>query len=290
MTETVTTVDGGLTVAALFNNCVACFDYVQLGRRLGPDYERCQLKVDIAQTRLSRWGKAVSINEDPRFATETPADVPMQHVYSILEEIQLRFGEAQKIAKRHARTAKPEDLSLRPVGDMQVSMLRLHQRLTTIVHQGQRQMSLKKKPLWAFYDGKQLDRFVDQISESLDDLEVTWPSEAGCRQLAEKEVEEVDNASALATIQDAAANIDRILAGAAKLKAEEVGGNQNHVGKIVVKDGARVRVGDEIGQNFVGCEGMTVHTNNSADVLEVDGPKSRVHIGSSYGGRSIFDD
>jgi hypothetical protein len=54
MAETFGTVAAVLSVAALFNNCVDCFEYVQLGRHFGQDYERCELKVDIAQTRLSR--------------------------------------------------------------------------------------------------------------------------------------------------------------------------------------------------------------------------------------------
>ena len=55
MAEIFGTVAGALRVAALFNNCcVDCFECVQLGRRFGRDYERCQLRVKIAQTRLSR--------------------------------------------------------------------------------------------------------------------------------------------------------------------------------------------------------------------------------------------
>lgn len=29
---------GALNVAALFNNCIDCFEFVQLGRRFGRDY------------------------------------------------------------------------------------------------------------------------------------------------------------------------------------------------------------------------------------------------------------
>lgn len=76
-----------MSVAALFNNCVDCFEYVQLGRHFGRDYERCRLKVDIAQIRLSWWGEAVVINKDPRFAIVLPTDIPTQQVQSILEEI-----------------------------------------------------------------------------------------------------------------------------------------------------------------------------------------------------------
>lgn len=71
MAEPFSIVAGALSVAALFNNCVDCFEYIQLGRSFGHDYERCQLRLDIAKTRLGRWGEAVKINDDPRFNSGT---------------------------------------------------------------------------------------------------------------------------------------------------------------------------------------------------------------------------
>lgn len=96
MAEIFGTVAGALSVAALFADCVDCFEYVQLGRHFGQDFERCRLKVDIAQTRLSRWGEAVAIHEDPRFATTTPADAPTRQVQSVLEEIDLLFNRSKR--------------------------------------------------------------------------------------------------------------------------------------------------------------------------------------------------
>lgn len=78
MAEVFSTVASALSVAALFNNCVDCFEYIQLGRHFGRDFERCQLKLDVAKTRLGRWGQAVAINGDPRFATASPDDSSAQ--------------------------------------------------------------------------------------------------------------------------------------------------------------------------------------------------------------------
>ncbi|KAK8036218.1 hypothetical protein PG993_008832 [Apiospora rasikravindrae] len=96
MTDIFGTVAGALSVAALFTDCVDCFEYVQLGRHFGQDFERCRLKLDIAQTRLSRWGEAVAIHEDPRFNTTEPADAPTRQVQSVLEEIDLLFQSIRK--------------------------------------------------------------------------------------------------------------------------------------------------------------------------------------------------
>lgn len=89
--EVFDTVASALSIAALFNNCVICFEYIQLGRHFGRDYERCQLQLDIAKTRLSRWGQAVAINENLRFDTNNPPDTSFRKAQVILEEINQLF-------------------------------------------------------------------------------------------------------------------------------------------------------------------------------------------------------
>lgn len=44
---------GALSIAALFNNAVECFEDVQLGRHFAADFQSCQLRLDTARLRLS---------------------------------------------------------------------------------------------------------------------------------------------------------------------------------------------------------------------------------------------
>lgn len=285
MAEVFGTVAAALSVAALFNNCVDCFEYVQLGRNFGRDYERCRLKLDIAQTRLSRWGLAVAINEDSRYVTALPADAPMRQLKSILEEIELLFQSVQKTSNRYALTAGPDDLVVGQDGDMQAIFQRLHGRLRETVRQRQKKTSLWKKASWALYDGKNFDRLIEQVTGFVDDLEKIWPVEAVRRQLVQLEVEEVNDEPALAAIQNAATHVDSILAEVAEHKAMVIA-SRNHAGKVDTQDDARVRVGNEVADN---SPGIADQTSNTADTVDARG-KSRVHIGTSYGGRGIFDD
>ena len=55
---------GLIALAGLFNNAVDCFEYVQLGRRFGADFQTSLLKLDNARLRLSRWGQAVGLSGD----------------------------------------------------------------------------------------------------------------------------------------------------------------------------------------------------------------------------------
>jgi hypothetical protein len=289
MAEVFGIVAGALSVAALFNNCVDCFEYIQLGRHFGRDYERCQLKLKIAQTRLSRWGKAVDINQDPRFATISPADASTLQVQSVLEEIGLLFQSVAKASKRYELSAKQEDLILYQDTDIRPVFQRVFGRLETVVRQRQKETSLMKKAAWALYDGKNFDKLVEQITGFIDDLENICPIESACRQLAQLEIAEVDDEPSLKAISDGATDIDLVLAEAAGQKAEGIA-MKIHVGTIGTQDTARVRVGNEYDENVLG-RGLVVtdQTITSVDIIDAKG-SSAVHIGNTYGGRGIFDD
>jgi hypothetical protein len=55
---------GAVSFAGLFTNCVDCFEYVQLGRSFGRDYQRALLRLDIVKLRLSRWTDAVNESQN----------------------------------------------------------------------------------------------------------------------------------------------------------------------------------------------------------------------------------
>ncbi|KAF2968452.1 hypothetical protein GQX73_g5073 [Xylaria multiplex] len=282
------TTASALSVAALFNNCVDCFGYIQLGRHFGRDYERCQLKVDIAKTRLSRWGEAVAINEDPRFATDNPQDVSSQQARAILEEIEQLFQTLQKASKRYTIGAKQEDLEHLRVEDMQPTARRLHNHLSAVVRRRQKRTSLAKKVAWALYDAKNFEKLV-KITEFVDDLEKLFPAKESVRHtLVEVEIEEVNDELSLSTLQKAAADSDGLLTQVVERKLEmQIG--KNHAKNIESEESARVRVGNEWAETALSHGlGSPGQSWNEADSITAKG-KSAVHIGNNFGGRGIFD-
>ncbi|KAK8036217.1 hypothetical protein PG993_008831 [Apiospora rasikravindrae] len=132
---------------------------------------------------------------------------------------------------------------------------------------------------------------IEQITGFVDDLEAIWPAEAPRRErLVQIEIEEVNDEEALETVQDAAAGLDSVLGEAAGRKAAVIA-ERNLTGQVGTQDQARVRIGNEFANNFSGSglAGFADQTSNSADTVDARGV-SRVHIGTSYGGRGIFDD
>src|SRR5688500_4984884 len=51
-----------ISLAGLFNNAVQCFEYVKLGQDFKLDFTTGQINLDLAQKRLSRWGKALGLD------------------------------------------------------------------------------------------------------------------------------------------------------------------------------------------------------------------------------------
>ncbi|KAI1281778.1 prion-inhibition and propagation-domain-containing protein [Xylaria sp. FL0933] len=292
--EAFSTVASALSVAALFNSCVNCFEYIQLGRHFGRDYERCQLKLDIAKTRLSRWGQAVAINEDPRFATDKPQDTSFQQVQAILEEIEQLFGTLQKASKRYAISAKPEDLEVLQTRDMQPVAQRLHNRLNVVVglrqKQRQKKTSFLKKAAWALYDAKNFEKLVEQITGFINDLETLFPVEDARRTLVEMEIEEIkEDESSLKFLQSAAEDADSILSEVVAERLEECG-SQNCTENIESEGGARVRIGNEWTEAALSSPNAVLAglIHNRTGAVTARG-SSAVHIGNSYGGRGVFD-
>ena len=61
MVEAFGIVTGAVGIAATFTACVDCFEYVQLGRYFGRDYQTNLLTLNCTRIRLTRWGQAVDI-------------------------------------------------------------------------------------------------------------------------------------------------------------------------------------------------------------------------------------
>lgn len=283
MAEPFGIVTGALSVTALFNNCVACFEFIQLGRQLGRDFQACQLRLDTARARLGRWGEAANVHTDPRFAMASAStDKSVQHVKDTLEEITELFEAAQKTSKRYELREAPDALVLFEADDMDPIGRRLHDRSMSLARRRQRGASLVKKTTWALYDGKQLEKLVSQITTLVDDLEKLFPVEAICRRLAEVEIEEIEDEPSLAALQEAARGVDDVLLGAVDQKLNEIAG-RNSARDIRAEERADVQVGHRY-TNAVLAQGIVVTDRaiNSAGNIAASGD-SNVHIGSRFG-------
>ncbi|KAH0421248.1 hypothetical protein CcaCcLH18_13551 [Colletotrichum camelliae] len=281
-------VSGALSVAALFNNCVNCFEYIQLGRHFGQDFERSLLRVDVAKTRLSRWGEAVAINEDPRFATNQPATTSDRQVQLILEQIDDLFRLLRKSSERYELSTNQENLQRFESKDLRPVARRLHDRLGAIASQRQKNTSLAKKTSWALYDSKNFRKLLDEVTEFVEALEKLVPVEQVGQRLAKLEIEDMDDEESLSTLQTAAEGNDDVLAELVEGKLRSIAG-RNYADTVRADQQARIRVGNEWSENAsIWGMGSVDKSENGVRLVNARGA-SAVHVGNSYGGRGILD-
>lgn len=291
MAEVFGIVTGALSVAALFNNCVDTFEYIQLGRHFGQDFERCQLKLDVAKTRFGRWGEAVGVNRDERFTSAAQqTDDVMEATLGILGDIQSCFKAAEEKSKRYAKRAGAQELAVCDKNDTSPLFQRLHNRCAEIARRRQKSVGILKKSTWALYDGKSLDNIISQILSWVDELEKLYPNEMKTTgpKVVQTEIEGVNDEPSLKTLKDAARDIDPVLEDALERKVAVIEGS-NSAGKVAIEDAARFQVGNVFSEGALRHE-MLVNdrTKNTVEVVSAKND-SRMQIGNVYGGKGIWD-
>jgi hypothetical protein len=178
---------GGLAVgivalAGLFNNAVDCFEYVQLGRSFGTNFQTSLLKLDNARLRLSRWGQAVGLSgelEDARSlreATVQKEDIPKAE--RVLGQILELFANAEGISAKYKRSVNPDYASLaisNVHADIDAVGQSLHYKMRELCIRRQNGTSLRQKVKWALYEEKQFKRLIEDIIDLVSDLLEVFP-------------------------------------------------------------------------------------------------------------------
>lgn len=289
MAEAFGVVAGALSVASLFNNAVDCFEYIQLGRNFGTDYQTCQIRLDIARLRLSRWGPAVDIGHNPDFAVIDPSTDEARTAKRTLEQLLKLFRDAYTQSYDFKSEAREEDLAVfDPRTNTNQGIMVLRTTIQALTRKRQKSTGLSKKISWALYKQKYFSRLIDDIQELLDGLEKIFPVQETYKRLVEDEVGEVQDETSLRMMSEASLETDELLRVAAVEKLERLE-SSNSIGKAKLSESAKVKVGNEYVSQAVpsGTSGGT--TTNKIGDLEGIG-QSRVHVGDSYGGRGFFFD
>lgn len=215
---------GGLAVgivalAGLFNNAVDCFEYVQLGRSFGTNFQTSLLKLDNARLRLSRWGQAVGLsgnieNVQSLEAAVIPAeDIPKAE--KILGQILELFADAEGVSTKLKNRASTDGSSLM-VLDIQVDMdpvsRSLHEKMRDLSIKRQNGTALRQKVKWALYEEKHFKRLIEDIIGLVNDLVQLFPAvQQKQQELCELEVSEIGTNESLPVLKDIAASQDKDL-------------------------------------------------------------------------------
>src|SRR5438046_8489859 len=152
---------GAIGIAAAFTACVDCFGYVQLGRHFGRDFQTDLLALNCARLRLTRWGQAVNIYEDPNLGRPDAKPAEIQTAKDTLLQILVLFANTEKISKKYKLNAKAgDDLSILGPDDMDPAVMVVNNKMKELATRRQRGSSVLKTASWALYHRSKLKALI----------------------------------------------------------------------------------------------------------------------------------
>ena len=280
MAEAFGIVAGAVGIAAAFTACVDCFEYVQFGRHFGRDYQTNLLALNCSRIRLTRWGQAVDILNDPKMGRPDATPEQIQTVKDTLYQILMLFDDSAKISQQYklSRTTS-EDLSVLSSDSMDSTFVALNGSMRELAIRRQKRSSLLKITQWALYRKSDFKNLNEGISLLMDNIEKIFPAPQAQAILVKQEATELHDRRTLELVQDAAEGVDSLLQNAAK---EALSGH----GYLNVLVKGKAQTGDAFSSDWHGNAVGASHTYDSVTV-DNDG---KALIGNKYGGKDFWDD
>ncbi|KAL2809094.1 prion-inhibition and propagation-domain-containing protein [Aspergillus granulosus] len=290
MTEPVSVVLATAGITGILTSCIECFEYIQLGRSFGKDYERCLLRLDLVRLRLSRWWESLHLPMSSAIplSLRTPED--LQILRSTLEDILDQFDEAKNLSLKYHKPASigpSTDLAVYdPDRDLAPNPRRLHGKLRDMALRRQKELGLSRRVTWALYDQKSYNQLIENVTDLVNSLVTLFPSEEfhlAQQKLCREEVEELEleYRPDLHILQETSCEVDNLLGETLRRAISTRGGNRYE--GMTVTGHAIVENGDYVAQGSV-----VTGPGNLYSQIHISGA-TRVRNGTNYGGRGVFD-
>jgi len=174
-------------LAGLFNTAITWFDYVLVAKQAAPRLQSLLVKLDAAQLRLTRWGKAAGLTglrvldeESLRSSESFQLDEHQeQQAIRTFRTVVALFEECQKLChrERNGKTGDDPGVSeteIRPfdtVGPNWNPMHRyLHGKMRDITDGRRNKVSVAQRVKFAIYKKEHLESFIRDINDHIDEL------------------------------------------------------------------------------------------------------------------------
>ncbi|KFX89984.1 hypothetical protein V490_06715 [Pseudogymnoascus sp. VKM F-3557] len=271
---------GAVSIASAFTACVDCFEYIQLGRHFGRDFQTNLITLDCARLRLTRWGTAVDVYGDAKLGHPEATTAEIQTAKDTMFQILALFADTDNISKKYRLDARSSDnLPTYLPSDMVGRITALHNKMRELAIKRQNGSTFLKATSWAIHDRSELKQLTDEVVVLIDNLEKLFPGAAGRARLVEQEVKEIPNPQDLQLIAKCAEGVDSLLEDTAKKAL--IG---HRYSNIDIKGHALT--GDLIAQDWQGSMAGASHTYNGLTV----GEGAKALIGNQLGGKGFWED
>ncbi|KAL6793720.1 prion-inhibition and propagation domain-containing protein [Trichoderma sp. SZMC 28013] len=244
-------VSEAIQIATAFSTCVEVFDYVQLSRRFGKDFQTNQLKLTLLKLRLSRWAcNSLATKDDVETAKDTLLQILLlfEDSKTISDKYKLKAGKNEAIEGQNPNTDLTEDMAITSVNNKMNALATRRRKGTNVL----------KLAAWSMHHNKAVSRLVEDISGLIESLEQLFPPQPAMQsRLVAHEVPEAQDEREMAALATSAQD-GSIFNG--NTFSRDYGG-ATHAGPAHMYDGITIK----------GTKGL------------------RVHNGDQYGGNDFFN-
>jgi hypothetical protein len=135
------------------------------------------ITLNCARLRLTRWGQAVNIYEDPKLGKPDATSAEVQTAQDALYQILLLFANTEKISKKYRLNAKAgEDLSIPLTDDIDPAIMALNNKMRELAIRRQTRNSVLKTASWALYHRSEFKELIESITSLIDNIETLFPA------------------------------------------------------------------------------------------------------------------
>lgn len=273
-------VASAIGIAAAFNTCVDCFNYVQLGRHFSRDFETKALTLTCLQLRLTRWGQVVNVYADPKLGNPNATQAELDAAKDILVQILTLFADTEKLCHKYKTSARDDDATTYPAANMHPTPTIALDAMRQLIVRRQKPTSLLKRTTWALFHHSEFADLIEDVSKLVDNLERLFPGPPSeLQRLAEQELSGVKDKQALELIEEAAEGVDPTL----QIAAAKHGHSSHHYADITVR--GKAQLGNKINTNWT--RGVEDSSHDYGNVTVEKGAQSL--MGDNYGGKDFWD-
>lgn len=224
---------GVVGLAAGFTTCMDCFEYVEIGKNFGNDFNICLLRLDVAKLRMTQWAESVGLTpERARQGLNVQlSEEETNLAEGLFGEIRNSFQQAERLSNSYGPKTDGSQRPLtgalevcNPATDLEPVSKRVHSTVWKLAKRRQLDASLSSKTKWALRDKRRFSSLINNIDVLLTDLLNLVPaSKARQEAICKADMEVFDDSESLGALNQAAADDDSILKRAISRRATSVG-------------------------------------------------------------------
>jgi hypothetical protein len=281
-------VSGAFGIAATFTTCVDCFGYIQLGRHFGKDFQTSLTTLNLLRFRLSNWGEAVNVYDDPQLGQPNASPDALKTAKDTLLQILVLFRDSEQTAKKFRLKSSSGEVATYQGHDIGSDLFQFVNQMDELAKKRQKKTGVWKKSTWALYHGENFTKLTDNITKLLDLLEKLFPGSEVQGRIGNEEARALQNEQTIQNLRVLTEQVGILL----QEKDTERGSGSHRDGvvveEILAEEDCKIQTGDVVVEGWTGQSGDHKATNVLVGKMDLKG-KVKVLVGANLSDKGFWD-